>query len=134
MGLAGNEDTDQVGEQQRALIDDWFQWLAKGKVDYTLGWRYLADAATGNPCKLQSISTAPDHSASDDTANEDLASWLARWRGQLGNTDPETVATTLRGVNPIHIRNHLVEEALAASDDGNCNHLKLFWCSQATLR
>lgn len=121
LGLAGNEDTAQVGEQQRALIDDWFQWLAKGKVDYTLGWRYLADAATGNPCKLQSISTAPNHSASDDTANEDLASWLARWREQLGNTDPETVATTLRGVNPIHIpRNHLVEEALAAaSDDGN---------------
>ena len=99
-----------------ALIDDWLALLHAQHVDFTLGWRRLADAAGGNEAPLRALfadAHAPD-------------AWLARWRARCATEDvsaqqvKETVATeranAMRGVNPIVIaRNHCVEEALTAA-------------------
>jgi uncharacterized protein YdiU (UPF0061 family) len=87
-------------------------------VDFTLGWRRLADAAAGDEEKLRALFT--DVNAPD--------AWLAGWRTRCASEDGADAvacgierATAMRRVNPIVIaRNHRVEEALAAaSNDGD---------------
>jgi uncharacterized protein YdiU (UPF0061 family) len=110
LGLAREEDDDA------RLAEDWLSLLQGGRVDYTLAWRRLADAAAGNEAPLRGLfadARAPD-------------SWLARWRARresenAGATPAAERAEAMRKVNPFVIpRNHRVEEALAAaSDEGN---------------
>lgn len=101
-----------------ALAQDWLTLLHAQRVDFTLGWRRLADAAAGDEAPLRllfSDAHAPD-------------GWLARWRlrcaGEDGHAtlDPAAAgierAKAIRSVNPYVIaRNHRVEEALAAASD-----------------
>ncbi len=104
-----------------ALAEDWLSLLHAERVDFTLGWRRLADAAAGDEAPLRALFAdplAPD-------------AWLARWRARCAREDhgaghdsalPGIArAAAMRGVNPYVIaRNHRVEEALAAaSDDGD---------------
>ena len=96
-----------------ALADDWLALLQAHRVDFTLAWRRLADAATGNEAPLRALfveGQAPD-------------AWLARWCARCAQEDsrPERRAAGMRAINPMVIpRNHRVEEALAAaSDDGD---------------
>lgn len=87
-----------------ALADDWLAMLHAQRVDYTLAWRRLADAAEGNDVPLRALfgDVAPLHA------------WLARWRSR----DP--AGRDMRHMNPYVIaRNHRVEEALAAASDAN---------------
>jgi uncharacterized protein YdiU (UPF0061 family) len=95
------------------LAEDWLALMHTQQVDFTLGWRRLADAAAGNEAPLQALFAA-------DAAA--LQAWLARWRarGEGDGTAAER-AERLRQANPFVIpRNHRVEEALAAaSDDGD---------------
>jgi uncharacterized protein YdiU (UPF0061 family) len=104
-------DPGKTNDTERELIDDWFRILGTNDVDYTLGWRYLADAADGNANNLRSLISQP----------AELDTFLERWHELLNGTPNTKVATEIRATNPIYIpRNHLVEEALAAaSDDGN---------------
>ena len=102
-----------------ALADDWLALLHAGRVDFTLAWRRLADAAAGDDALLHSLFTDPGA----------LEAWLARWRerctredevasskGEVAATDAR--AARMRRVNPWVIpRNHRVEEALAAASD-----------------
>ena len=87
-------------------------------MDFTLGWRRLADAAAGDEDPLRALFA--DTSAPD--------AWLARWRARCASEDDraglgsETAgierARAMRSVNPGVIpRNHRVEEALAAASD-----------------
>jgi uncharacterized protein YdiU (UPF0061 family) len=92
-----------------ALADDWLALLQAGKVDYTLAWRRLADAAEGRPEPLQALfADAPA-----------LQAWLARWLQRCAAEAPRPAAQraqAMRGVNPnIIARNHRVEEALDAA-------------------
>jgi uncharacterized protein YdiU (UPF0061 family) len=104
-----------------ALAADWLTLLHAGRVDFTLGWRRLADAAAGDEAPLRALfaeAGAPD-------------AWLARWRARCASEDDCAAhglatagiarAAAMRSVNPRVIpRNHRVEEALAAaSDEGN---------------
>jgi uncharacterized protein YdiU (UPF0061 family) len=96
-----------------ALAEDWLALLQAGRVDYTLAWHRLADAAAGRPEPLHEL--FPESSA--------LKVWLARWQ-QRGEADARPAAQraqTMRQVNPWIIpRNHRVEEALeAASAEGD---------------
>ena len=109
----GDADDDHT---DAALAEDWLALLQAGRVDFTLGWRRLADAAAGDEAPLRALfadAQAPD-------------AWLARWRtrcaGEDGGASPGAAtaggarATAMRGANPYVIaRNHQVEAALAAA-------------------
>ena len=110
LGL-GRDDADDT-----ALAEIWLALLQAGRVDFTLGWRRLADAAAGNEAPLRSLFA--DARALDE--------WLPRWRERCASEDraegrdPATEgierAQRMRRVNPWVIpRNHRVEEALAAA-------------------
>ena len=112
---------DGTPEDDDALAHDWLALLHAERVDFTLAWRRLADAAAGDEAPLRALFA--DRGALD--------AWLGRWRERCARDDRAagrddataraTRATAMRAVNPIHIpRNHRVEEALAAaSDDGD---------------
>ena len=104
LGLALDHDDDLT------LLTDWLDLLAEQRVDYTLAWRRLADAAEGNDATLQALFDTHDT----------LDAWLTRWNDRLDgdSAEPAARAAAMRMVNPIYIaRNHLVEEALAAAVD-----------------
>ncbi|WP_119352646.1 protein adenylyltransferase SelO family protein [Azohydromonas sediminis] len=109
----------ELDDADATLAADWLALLQAQRVDFTLAWRRLADAAAGDEAPLRALFAAPQ--APD--------AWLARWRARCalddgGATSPQAAAARaarLRAVNPLVIpRNHRVEEALAAaSDDGD---------------
>lgn len=115
LGLVRDEPDDE------ALAEIWLALLQAARVDFTLGWRRLADAAAGNEAPLRSLFA--DARALDE--------WLPRWRARCASEDrgegrdPAQSALEragrMRRVNPWIIpRNHRVEEALAgASDEGD---------------
>ena len=119
LGLHDPEEPDGEGEDA-ALAGDWLTLLHVERVDFTLAWRRLADAAAGEEAPLRALfadAQAPD-------------AWLARWRVRCHNagdrdraqhgseTDRVERARAMRRVNPLVIpRNHRVEEALAAASD-----------------
>ncbi|MCB1954038.1 MAG: YdiU family protein [Rhodocyclaceae bacterium] len=119
----GLEPQARAGEGEvAALAEDWLALLQANRVDFTLAWRRLADAAEGHDAPLRSL--FGEHRALDP--------WMARWRARCAGEDAQCAAAgvpapadararRMRGVNPWLIaRNHLVEEALeAATDDGD---------------
>ena len=119
LGLRRGEPDDDKADA--ALAEEWLTLLHAERVDFTLGWRRLADAAAGDEAPLRALFAdvrAPD-------------AWLARWRARCASEDDSTEhgsvtvgierAGAMRSLNPRVIpRNHRVEEALAAaSDDGD---------------
>ncbi len=104
LGLAASEQEDD------ALAKEWLALLNTQAVDYTLAWRYLADAVQGNDRPLQAMFHDPVA----------LSLWLEKWRMRL-DREPlgsEIRAAAMRCVNPLYIpRNHHVEEALTAATD-----------------
>jgi serine/tyrosine/threonine adenylyltransferase len=120
---AGDETADSW------LADDWLALLQAHRVDFTLAWRRLADAAAGDELPLRALFAATstgDVSSAPDRPD----TWLARWRERCAKEDEvaspggnaaeaQTArAERMRRVNPWIIpRNHRVEEALAAASD-----------------
>jgi uncharacterized protein YdiU (UPF0061 family) len=115
LGLADASQADDAADAaDAALADDWLGLLRAQGVDFTLGWRRLADAAAGDDSLLRALFPEP----------QPLLEWLARWRSRCeaqGAVSPEARAQAMRRVNPWIIpRNHRVEEALqAASERGD---------------
>ena len=115
-GRVCNGDDDDI-----ALVEEWLALLQRNKVDFTLAWRYLADAAERKPSPLRSL-------FSDQLAlNAWLKKWQARCAAENGHTDANESRTaesiraqTMRKSNPWLIpRNHCVEDALSAASDEN---------------
>jgi serine/tyrosine/threonine adenylyltransferase len=109
LAQAGGDD-----EADTALAGDWLDLLRANGVDFTLGWRRLADAAAGDEAPLQAL-------FADAQA---LQAWLARWRARGASeaaTAPQDRVQRMRRASPwIIARNHRVEEALeAASERGD---------------
>ena len=116
LGLRRHEPKDDGADA--ALAGDWLSLLHAGRVDFTAGWRRLADAAAGDEAPLRALfanACAPD-------------AWLSRWRARCSSESDSTQsgsplpdlerAKAMRAVNPnIIARNHRVEEALAAASD-----------------
>ena len=78
------------------------------KVDYTLAFRYLADAALGQEEPIRALFADP--------SAYDL--WSGHWRARLAReaVAPLARAQAMRRANPAFIpRNHRVEEALSAA-------------------
>jgi len=117
LGHAGGADDGA----DAALADDWLALLHVGRVDFTLAWRRLADAAAGDEAPLRALFADV----------EALDAWLARWRERCAREDDDARpgdavpgagrAEHMRRASPWLIpRNHRVEEALAAaSGDGD---------------
>lgn len=92
-----------------ALANDWLALMQAQAVDFTLGWRRLADAAAGDEAPLQALFADP----------QPLRAWLERWRARCAAEGPQPDrAARMRRANPWIIpRNHRVEEALAAASE-----------------
>jgi uncharacterized protein YdiU (UPF0061 family) len=102
LGLADAQDGDA------ALAGDWLDLLQAQQVDFTLGWRRLADAAEGDGAPLQALFADP----------APLQAWLARWQARAAQAplDAAARAAGMRRASPWLIpRNHRVEEALQAA-------------------
>ena len=116
LGLRRGEPDDDSADA--ALAEDWLTLLHAEQVDFTLGWRRLADAAAGDDAPLRALfagAPAPD-------------AWLARWRARCASESDTAEngsaiagierAVAMRSVSPnVIARNHRVEEALAAASD-----------------
>jgi len=118
LGLRRGEPDDDSADA--VLVEDWLTLFHAERVDFTLGWRRLADAAAGDEAPLRALF--------DDARA--LDAWLARWRercaSENGGEQQHFVivgierAKAMRTVNPYVIaRNHRVEEALSAASDAD---------------
>jgi len=104
LGLAPDVDGGVV----TPLIDELLRMLKKRHVDYTSFFRHLGRAARGDTESVRGLFA--DLAGFDD--------WMSRWRA-LG---PD--AEVMDRANPVYIlRNHLVEEALAAATTGDLGPL-----------
>ena len=124
-GIAGCSERADV-----ELIQAWLDMLQTGGADFTLAWRYLADAAEGQTERLRSlfVEQAP------------LDAWLEKWAQRCAQEDAvlgvaqrqnepvqqteqseaagQARAARMRQANPWLIaRNHQVEAALAAASE-----------------
>ncbi|MGE5215848.1 MAG: protein adenylyltransferase SelO [Chloroflexota bacterium] len=102
LGLFAGEEADLN------LATGFLAAMLEKKVDYTLAFRYLADAAVSNEEPLRSLFA--DASIYD--------SWSQRWRARLVRepVTPTARVESMRRANPLFIpRNHRVEEALSAA-------------------
>ena len=108
-------------DEDLALIEEWLALLQSNRVDFTLAWRHLADAAEGNLLPIRDLFA--DHFALDVW----LKKWQTRCATEEGRTNSDesriaasTRANTMRRSNPWLIpRNHCVEDALSAASDDN---------------
>ena len=90
------------------LATEFLTAMEGKKVDYTLAFRYLADAALGQE--------EPTRALFADPSAYDI--WSSRWRARLSReaVTPSERAQAMRRANPTFIpRNHRVEEALSAT-------------------
>jgi serine/tyrosine/threonine adenylyltransferase len=102
LGLASEEEADLN------LATRFLTAMEGKKVDYTLAFRYLADAALGQEEPIRALFADP--------SAYDL--WSGHWRARLAReaVAPLERAQAMRRANPAFIpRNHRVEEALSAA-------------------
>jgi uncharacterized protein YdiU (UPF0061 family) len=116
LGLTRAQAADDGPDTQ--LADDFLELLHAQRVDFTIGWRALADAATGQEAPLRDRCIDPSAASA----------WLARWRARCAAEDGSTAtpaaasarAARIRVVSPRVIpRNHQVEAALDAATAGD---------------
>ncbi|MEN9417479.1 MAG: hypothetical protein RI988_1099 [Pseudomonadota bacterium] len=148
LGLPPPERPDAAqDEADAALADDWLALLQAHRVDFTLGWRRLADVADqvegvarahladgGNTTGADVPAVAAEvHGGSIRTILAPLAplfgrpeppaavvDWLAGWRARRTQVARPLPATSMRQASPWLIpRNHRVEEALAAATEAD---------------
>lgn len=106
IGISGTQPGD------RDLVNALYAALSGQHVDFTLFFRHLADAATGNDDALLGL-------FDDATA---ITAWLATWRHRLTHeaVSAKDRRNAMNAVNPLYIpRNHLVEAALTAAETGD---------------
>src|SRR5690606_32908244 len=85
-----------AGPGDTTLATDWLALLHEQAADFTLAWRYLADAAEGREGPLRSVLAEP----------RALDPWLERWRERCaadtsrGGPDAAGRALRMRGASP----------------------------------
>ena len=102
LGLVGEDEADLN------LATGFLTAMEVKKVDYTLAFRYLAEAALGAEEPIRALFADP--------SAYDL--WSGHWRTRLAREDvaPSARAQAMRRTNPAFVaRNHRVEEALSAA-------------------
>ncbi|HEY0597623.1 protein adenylyltransferase SelO [Sphingopyxis sp.] len=99
-------------EGEGALVDDLFEALERLEVDFTSFFRALASLLRGDGDTLARL--LPEPAA--------MAAWIARWweHVEQQTASPVERAAAMDMVNPLYIpRNHQVERALAAAEQGD---------------
>ena len=103
LGLTGAEEGDG------ALAESFLSLLEGAGADWTLCFRALAAASSGDAAALRAAGVDP----------AGLADWQARWQARLARSGPGAAAR-VRAANPAVVpRNHMVEAALAAAEGGD---------------
>jgi serine/tyrosine/threonine adenylyltransferase len=101
LGLFGEDINDQI------LIMELLMWMNRNKADYTNTFCFLMNEKFSN---------------NEIYNDEKFIIWKKKWdnRLKLNNNSQEKYLKLMHSVNPMVIpRNHKVEEALAAANDGN---------------
>ncbi len=109
-GMRSKLGLDQPKEDDVELVNDWLQLLHSESIDFTLGFRALAEAAGGKRERLERLFGEKSN----------IEPWLARWQAQISSSPlaAEQRAQSMSRVNPVYIaRNHLVEAALSAASE-----------------
>ncbi|HEX2229791.1 MAG TPA: YdiU family protein [Candidatus Binatia bacterium] len=102
LGLVSEDEADLN------LATGFLTAMEDNKVDYTLAFRYLADAALGQEESIRALFADPSA----------YVLWSGHWRARLSReaVAPSDRAQAMRSANPAFIpRNHRVEEALNAA-------------------
>jgi serine/tyrosine/threonine adenylyltransferase len=98
-----------AGADNEAFIRDTLATMAANRIDFTLFFRRLASLAAGGD---------EDGLLELFSDREAGTAWLGQWRTQRDGSD-ESIRT-MQAVNPIYIpRNHRVEQAIAAAEQGD---------------
>jgi uncharacterized protein YdiU (UPF0061 family) len=112
LGLIRKNDDDDEGD--RALATGFLTAMQGSRIDWTLAFRHLADAASddsGSPGHGEKIRALFSNAAA-------FEAWNEQWRERLSRDAVPALerAQAMRQVNPAFIpRNHRVEEALSAA-------------------
>ena len=115
VGMRAKLGLRDVRDGDEALARDLLKCMAEGEADFTLTFRRLSDAVAGDDAALDAVRAlfvAPK--ACDD--------WLRTWQARVEaeRDDRDTRQATMRAANPAYIpRNHRVEAAIAAAQDGD---------------
>jgi uncharacterized protein YdiU (UPF0061 family) len=113
-GMRAKLGFDTEHDEDGKLIEELFDIMASGRVDFTLTFYHLSQL---------------DLDAADDTDiqvlfNHDGAfnRWLDQWRQRLRReaSDDEKRKGSMQSINPVYIpRNHQIEAAIRAAEDSN---------------
>ncbi|WP_338878290.1 YdiU family protein [Achromobacter veterisilvae] len=98
------------------LLDDLLKLMDANQADFTLSWRRLADAVSGQRSPFEDLFI--DRPAA--------SAWLDRLlaRHAQDGRPPAEVAAGMNGVNPLYVlRNHLAEEAIRAAKSGDAGEI-----------
>ncbi len=107
--LAAKLGLAEIGEADKALVDELFEAMDAAGADFTLTFRRLYELAGGEGDTSEIIEMP-----------EILRHWLPRWQARLAadSLSLEQRLERMRLANPVFIpRNHLVEEAIRAAED-----------------
>jgi len=105
LGIDGAGDA----EADCSLIDDFLLILKQNRLDFTVAFRALYDAAASDTERLNTL-------MADATG---FADWHTRWQARQPQRSPDQLAT-MKHANPCYIaRNHRVEAALDAATEHN---------------
>lgn len=114
LGLADARDED------RLLIEDTLQLLARFRTDHTIFWRRLSDAVAGGATQAAMAPVRdlfPDLDAFDG--------WSSAYRARLGHLDWAQAGASMRAANPKFVlRNHLAEQAIRRAKDGDFSEVR----------
>jgi uncharacterized protein YdiU (UPF0061 family) len=109
-GLRSKLGLSMVHDGDQALAQDLLDAMAKNQADFTLTFRYLADAALGPDYDRNVRELFANPNAYDE--------WAARWRQRTSDEplDPKLRQSAMLSVNPLFIpRNHRVEAVIEAA-------------------
>ncbi|WP_075220717.1 protein adenylyltransferase SelO [Acuticoccus yangtzensis] len=110
----------KAAEEDAVLANDLLSRMEANGADFTLTFRGLAALTDPEAPEREAV---PGFFADPDAFN----AWAAKWRARLAE-DPMVPAerrAVMNGANPLFIpRNHRVEEALAAAEDGDLGPFK----------
>jgi len=103
-----------VEKEDIELVRSYLEILHNQNVDYTLGFRYLADNVNGNTLsgRYSALFRHP----------EKLTGWMQQWKKRLAREPcaSEDIASFMNSTNPLYIpRNHRVEKAIRLAEQEN---------------